>query len=44
MDGANVANGLPAMKTLLKSDPKALDKVRVAMEKKIAEGTERVEV
>jgi|SRR5580658_5450198 recombination protein RecA len=44
MDGANVANGLPAMKVLLKNDPKALEKVRTAMEKKIAEGTEKIEV
>lgn len=38
MAGANVANGLPAMKALLKSDPEALAKIRAAMEKKIAEG------
>jgi recombination protein RecA len=39
LDGANVANGLPAMKALLKGDSKELEKVRIAMEKKIAEGT-----
>jgi len=39
LDGANVANGLPAMKSLLKEDPKALSKVKAAMEKKITEGT-----
>lgn len=44
MDGANVANGLPAMKALLRDDPKALEKVREAVEKKVAEGAEKVEI
>ncbi len=44
MDGANVANGLPAMKALLKNDPMALAKVKLAVEKKIAEGATKVEI
>jgi hypothetical protein len=32
------------MKALLKSDPKALAKVRAALEAKIAEGAEKVEI
>ena len=44
MDGANVANGLPAMKTLLKNDPKALANVKAAVDKKIAEGPGKVEI
>lgn len=41
LNGANVANGLPAMKSLLKSDPEALAKVRAAVEKRISEGPEK---
>ena len=44
MDGANVANGLPAMKALLKSDPLAFSKVKAAVEKKITEGPTKVEI
>ena len=44
MDGVNVANGLPAMKALLKRDPAALAKVKVAVEKRLAEGRKEVEV
>jgi recombination protein RecA len=44
LDGANVANGLPAMKALLKSDPKALAKIKATLEARIAEGAEKIEV
>jgi recombination protein RecA len=44
LDGVNVANGLPAMKALLKNDPKALEKVKSALEKKVVEGSIPMEV
>jgi recombination protein RecA len=44
IDGVNVANGLPAMKALLKKDPEALAKIKTAVEKKIVEGPEKVEI
>ena len=43
LDGANVANGLPAMKALLRNDLEALEKVKKTMEKKIL-SAERIEV
>ena len=44
MEGANVANGLPAFKELLKQDKEMLLKVKAKVEKKVAEGSEKVEV
>jgi recombination protein RecA len=44
LGGVNVANGLPAFKDLLKNDPKEFSKVKAAIEKKIEEGIEKVEV
>jgi len=44
IDGVNVANGLPAMKALLKNDPEALAKVKVAVEDKLAEERAKTEI
>jgi recombination protein RecA len=44
LEGVNVANGLPAMKNLLKEDSQAFAKVKTAVEKKLSEGIEKVSI